>query len=76
MFFAEITGEPFPPRWRTTADFGPSRFGWRDSEPDGTYAGRRVDPIGRSLKLEPTAEHEQRFWSTCEGSNRFGSQAG
>ncbi len=55
-FFAEIPEERFPPRWRTTADFGVSRFGRRESEPDGSYVGRRVDFIGRSLKVEPSAE--------------------
>ena len=39
-FYAEIPGEPYPPRWHTTADFGSSRFGRRESEPHGTFLGR------------------------------------
>src|SRR4051794_34118081 len=49
-FYAEHIEGPFPYRWTTTADFGESRFGRRESEPDGRqYKGRRVDLIGRSL---------------------------
>lgn len=33
-FFAEIPGEPFPPRWRTTADFGSSSLGRRAGDPN------------------------------------------
>jgi hypothetical protein len=49
-FYADHAEGPFPYRWTTRADFGPSRFGRRDSEPyKETYDGRRVDFIGRSL---------------------------
>lgn len=47
-FYAENPGGPFPYRWPTTADFGPSRFGRREGEPE-TYRGRRIDFMGRSL---------------------------
>jgi hypothetical protein len=33
-----------------------SRFGRRDSEPDGKYVGRRVDFIGRSLRVRREAD--------------------
>lgn len=46
---------PFPPRWRRTADFGPSVFGRYAPDPP-RFAGRRVDLIGRSLKVAPYAE--------------------
>ena len=59
-FLDEIPGKPFPPRWRTTADFGVSRFGRRESEEHGTYVGRRIDFIGRSLRVEPSVELEPR----------------
>lgn len=52
-FFAEIPGEPFPPRWRT-ADFGPSSLGRRAGDPD--YRGRRVDLLGRSLTVPPESD--------------------
>ena len=55
-FFAEIPGAQFPPRWRTTADFGLSRFGRRDSEPDWKHVGRRVDFVGRSLHVRRAAD--------------------
>ena len=46
-FYAAL-GDPFPYRWRGTADFGPSKFGrWPGDPPQ--YAGRRVDFLGRSL---------------------------
>ena len=51
-FYADDPERPFPPRWRTTADFGPSRFG-RYSHDPATFAGRRVDLIGRSLPDAP-----------------------
>jgi hypothetical protein len=54
--YAEIPGKTYPPRWRTTADFGSSRFGRRESEPDGIFLGRRVDLFGRSLPTTRTAE--------------------
>jgi hypothetical protein len=47
-FYAEHPEGPFPYRWRTNGDFGPSHFGRRDGEPE-TYRGRRIDFIGRSL---------------------------
>jgi hypothetical protein len=47
-FYAEIDGWPFPPRWRGTRDFGPSKFGRHPGDPP-RYEGRRVDLLGRSL---------------------------
>jgi hypothetical protein len=47
-FYAEHDVGPFPARWRTTADFGPSRFGRWSGDPEA-FVGRRVDLIGRSL---------------------------
>jgi hypothetical protein len=46
--FAQHPEGPFPYRWMTNDDFGPSRFGRRDGEPE-SYRGRRIDFIGRSL---------------------------
>ena len=46
-FYAEHPAGPFPARWRTTADFGRSRFGRHPD--DAGYVGRRVDLIGRSI---------------------------
>ncbi|MFG2000442.1 tyrosine-type recombinase/integrase [Spirillospora sp. NPDC048911] len=37
-FYAEIDGWPFPPRWRGTRDFGPSKFGIQEI-PRATRAG-------------------------------------
>ena len=53
-FYAHDPEGPFPPRWRTTADFGPSRIGRYSGDP-ATFAGRRVDLIGRSLPAAPGA---------------------
>jgi hypothetical protein len=51
-FYTARGDGPFPYRWRGTADFGPSRFGrYRDDPP--SYAGRRVDLLGRSLPAPP-----------------------
>jgi hypothetical protein len=47
-FYAELDGWPFPPRWRGTRDFGPSKFGRYPGDP-ARYSGRRVDCLGRSL---------------------------
>jgi hypothetical protein len=47
-FYTEIDGWPFPPRWRGTRDFGPSKFGRYPGDPP-RYKGRRVDLLGRSL---------------------------
>lgn len=56
-FFAEHPTGPFPYRWLTHADFGPSHFGRRDSEPDRRkYEGRRIDFNGRSLPEPPGAD--------------------
>lgn len=56
-FFAGHPDGPFPHRWLTHADFGPSHFGRRDSEP-GTcgYEGRRVDFNARSLPEPPDVD--------------------
>jgi hypothetical protein len=47
-FYAEHADGPFPARWRTTADFGPSHLGRWSGDPE-SFIGRRVDLIGRSL---------------------------
>ena len=54
-FYAEHAVGPFPPRWLTHADFGPSRFGRHPEDPP-TFIGRRIDLIGRSLPDEPDAD--------------------
>jgi hypothetical protein len=51
-FYAEDAAGPFPPRWRTAVDFGPSKFGRYPGDPE-SFAGRRVDLIGRSLDVLP-----------------------
>jgi hypothetical protein len=53
-FYAARGDGPFPYRWRGTADFGPSRFGRHPADPP-SYAGRRVDLLGRSLPAPPGA---------------------
>jgi hypothetical protein len=54
-FYAQYDDWPFPPRWRGTRDFGPSKFGRYPSDPP-PYSGRRVDLLGRSLPAEPGAD--------------------
>jgi hypothetical protein len=54
-FYAEHPTGPFPFRWRTEVDFGPSRFGRFPGDPD-SFRGRRVDLIGRSLDVPPSAD--------------------
>jgi hypothetical protein len=54
-FYAEHPIGPFPARWRTQADFGPSRLGRHPADPD-SFRGRRVDLIGRSLDVSPAAD--------------------
>jgi hypothetical protein len=54
-FYAQYDDWPFPPRWRGTRDFGPSRFGRYSGDPPG-YSGRRVDLLGRSLPVKPGAD--------------------
>lgn len=49
-FYAEHPTGPFPYRWLTNADFGPSRFGRYPGDPD-RFVGRRVDLLGRSLNV-------------------------
>jgi hypothetical protein len=51
-FYAQYDDWPFPPRWRGTRDFGPSKFGRYSSDPP-RYSGRRVDLLGRSLPVRP-----------------------
>jgi hypothetical protein len=53
-FYAQYDDWPFPPRWRGTRDFGPSKFGRYPGDPP-RYSGRRVDFLGRSLPAEPGA---------------------
>lgn len=54
-FYAEHPTGPFPYRWLTNLDFGPSRFGRYPGDPD-RFRGRRVDLIGRSLAVSPDAD--------------------
>jgi hypothetical protein len=51
-FYAQYDDWPFPPRWRATRDFGPSKFGRYPDDPP-RYSGRRVDLLGRSLPVSP-----------------------
>lgn len=52
-FYAGHEAGPFPYRWRGTADFGPSRFGWYPGDPL-SFRGRRVDFLGRSVPASLT----------------------
>ena len=54
-FYAQYDDWPFPPRWRGTRDFGPSKFGRYPGDPP-RYSGRRVDLLGRSLPVRPGAD--------------------
>jgi len=54
-FYAQYDDWPFPPRWRGTRDFGPSKFGRYPEDPP-RYSGRRVDLLGRSLPAESGAD--------------------
>jgi hypothetical protein len=49
FFFPTNPHRKFPPRWRGTRDFGPSRFGANPDEPK--YSGRRIDVIGRDIPV-------------------------
>lgn len=49
-FFEEVRGHPFPYRRCGKHDFGPSRFG-RNPDDGDTFKGRRVDVIGRSIRM-------------------------
>ena len=49
FFFPTNPHWKFPPRWRGTRDFGPSRFGSNPDEPG--YSGRRVDVLGRDIPV-------------------------
>jgi hypothetical protein len=57
-FYAALDNGPFPYRWRGTADYGPSRFGRYPGDP-ASFAGRRVDFLGRSLPTTPDADPVQ-----------------
>ena len=50
FFFRTNPRWKFPPRWRGTADFGPSRFG-RNPDDDPKYSGRRIDVMGRDIAV-------------------------
>jgi hypothetical protein len=54
-FYFEHPDGPFPARWRGTADFGPSKFARFPGDP-ACYRGRRVDLLGRSLRIDPAAD--------------------
>jgi len=47
--------EPFPPRRRGKRDFGESKFGRRPKDAKH-FVGRRVDLMGRSLPVRPSAD--------------------
>tara|TARA_B100000614_G_C14364375_1_gene418573 strand:- start:63 stop:599 length:537 start_codon:yes stop_codon:yes gene_type:complete len=48
-FFRRHPARRFPPRRRSTVDFGPSELGRNPY--DAGYAGRRVDVMGRSIAV-------------------------
>ena len=54
-FYAQYDDWPFPARWRVTRDFGPSKFGRYPGDPPH-YTGRRVDLLGRSLRVKSGAD--------------------
>jgi hypothetical protein len=49
-FFEEVRGHPFPYRRGGKRDFGPSKFG-RNPDDGDAFKGRRVDAIGRSIRM-------------------------
>ena len=51
LFFAAHAEAPFPYRWTSWRDFGPSKFGRNAT--DQAYAGRRVRLTGRSIGCRP-----------------------
>jgi hypothetical protein len=51
-FYAQYDDWAFPPRWRGTRDFGPSKFGRYPGDPP-RYSGRCVDLLGCSLPAPP-----------------------
>jgi hypothetical protein len=54
-FYAEHPDGPFPPRWMTKVDLGPSRFGRWPGDPP-RFTGRRVDLAARSLPVRSGAD--------------------
>src|SRR5713101_8564592 len=54
-FYSQHDDGPFRYRWRGTADFGPSKFGWYPQDLPA-FLGRRVDLRGRSLPVGPSAD--------------------
>jgi hypothetical protein len=54
-FYAARDDGPFPYRWRGTADYGLSKFGRYPDDPP-SFAGRRVDLLGRSLDVPLDAQ--------------------
>lgn len=52
-FYAQYDEWPFPPRWRGTRDFGPSKFGRYPGDPP-RYTGGRADRSSRALASRPT----------------------
>jgi hypothetical protein len=54
-FYAERADRPFPYRWRGTADYGSSKFGRYPGDLP-SFTGRRVDMLGRSLKVPPDVD--------------------
>jgi hypothetical protein len=54
-FYAEHPEGPFPPRWMTKVDLGPSRFGRWPGDPP-RFTGRRIDLVARSLPAPPDAD--------------------
>ena len=53
-FYSE-RGTRFPPRRRGKKDFGESKFGRRPKDAK-RFVGRRVDLMGRSLRVRPSAD--------------------
>jgi hypothetical protein len=61
--FEEVRGHPFPYRRRGERDFGLSKFG-RNPDNGDAFKGRRVDVIGRSIRMtknETPIEAVQRY---------------
>jgi hypothetical protein len=58
FFFPKNPRWKFPPRWRGTRDFGPSRFG-RNPDDGPKFVGRRVDAIGRDIPMLTGQDMEQ-----------------
>jgi hypothetical protein len=58
FFFQTNPRWKFPPRWKGTRDFGPSRFG-RNPEDGPKFSGRRIDVLGRDIPILTAQDAEQ-----------------